>query len=184
MTRGRPPPGPLPGPFPVRSLVTGEGIDDRLRLVAILTRRLEQRLGDHLGVNLTDLSAMGHLMAQGPLTPSELASHLDVSTAASTHVVDRLERAGHASRERDAADRRKVLVVPAEDSVARALAALSPMLVALDTLVTGLSEADRTVISRFLEQVIDLYDAELQRPLAPKPPSPSTRDTNRKPSHD
>ncbi len=164
MAKGRMPPGPPEGPVPERSLFAGDDIGDRLRLIAVLTRRIEQRLGAHLGVNLTDLSALEHLISHGPLTPSDLASRLEVTTAASTHIVDRLERAGHVSRERDTTDRRKVLVVPVEASVARATRELTPVLESLDALVAGLSEADRAVIERFLGQVIDVYVAALQRP--------------------
>jgi DNA-binding MarR family transcriptional regulator len=171
MARGRLPPEPPEGPVPERSLFAGGGISDRLRLIAVLTRRIEQRLGEHLGVNLTDLSAMEHLISDGPLTPSDLASRLEVSTAAGTQIVDRLERAGHVSRERDAADRRKVLVVPVEASVARAIQQLTPVLESLDAVVAGLSEADRAVVERFLGQVIDVYVAALKRPSGTCAPS-------------
>ncbi|WP_395847522.1 MarR family winged helix-turn-helix transcriptional regulator [Cystobacter fuscus] len=163
MARGRTPPGPPEAELEQLRLAGGE-IGDRLRLIAVLTRKIEQRMGEHLGVNLTDLSAMEHLVSEGPLTPSDLASRLEVSTAASTHIVDRLERAGHVSRERDAADRRKVLVVPAEASVARVIQQLMPVLMSLDAVVSGLSEADRAVVERFLGQVIDVYVTALERP--------------------
>ncbi|WP_395857036.1 MarR family winged helix-turn-helix transcriptional regulator [Cystobacter fuscus] len=163
MAKGRMPPGPPEAALERLRLAGGE-IGDRLRLVAVLTRRIEQRMGEHLGVNLTDLSAMEHLISDGPLTSSDLASRLEVSTAASTHIVDRLERAGHVSRERDAADRRKVLVVPAEASVAQVIQQLAPVLESLDAVVSGLSEAERAVVDRFLDQVIDVYVAALQRP--------------------
>jgi DNA-binding MarR family transcriptional regulator len=158
------PPGRPEGSALEQLRLAGGEIGDRLRLVAVLTRRLEQRMGEHLGVNLTDLSAMEHLISDGPLTPSDLASRLEVSTAAGTHIVDRLERAGHVSRERDAADRRKVLVVPVEASVARVIQQLGPVLESLDAVVAGLSEADRAVVERFLGQVIDVYVTALERP--------------------
>ncbi|ATB38697.1 Transcriptional regulator, MarR family [Cystobacter fuscus] len=164
MAKGRLPPGPPEGADLERLLLAGGEIGDRLRLVSLLTRRIEQRLGEHLGVNLTDLSAMEHLISNGPLTPSDLASRLEVTTAASTHIVDRLERAGHVSRERDATDRRKVLVVPVEASVARVIQQLTPMLESLDAVVAGLSEADRAVVERFLGQIIDVYVTALERP--------------------
>ncbi|WP_245919569.1 MarR family winged helix-turn-helix transcriptional regulator [Melittangium boletus] len=158
-----------------------------MRLIALLTRRIEQRVGELLGINLTDLVALDHLIAQGPKTPSDLASLLEVTTAASTHIVDRLERAGHVSREPDATDRRKVLVVPVAASVDRVRQVVEPVLERLDAIIDGLSEADVAVIERFLGQIIDFYVAELQRPLGtPTPSKPSSNPPRRRgkgPSH-
>lgn len=188
MARGRMPPGTPKGPVPVRSLVAREGVGERLRHISVLTRRIEKRLGEHLGINLTDLAAMEHLFSFGPLTPSDLASRLDVSTAASTHIVDRLERAGHVSRERDAADRRKVRVVATQTSIARASEELTPVLESLDAVMDGLSEADRAVVERFLDQIIGAYASELQRPRGAQAPSRNTRPPRsakkRSPFHD
>jgi DNA-binding MarR family transcriptional regulator len=150
-------PGGLPDPRGMP--IAGDLIGQRLQMVAILTRRIEERLGVSLGVNLTDLSAMEQLIASGPLTPTELASRLKVSTAASSHVVDRLEAAGHVKRERRTDDRRKVLVVPAPASVERTLQQLAPMLNGLNTVVAELPEGDRAVVERFLGRVLDVYEA-------------------------
>src|SRR4051794_23945370 len=102
-----------------RADLTGSGmpevspISQQLREVDALSRAFERRLGSVLTVNQTDLTAMEHLIQEGPLTPSELASRLKVSTAASTLVVDRLVALGHAERHPHERDRRKIVVVPA-----------------------------------------------------------------------
>jgi DNA-binding MarR family transcriptional regulator len=186
MARGARPPGASAGPGKARP--RSEGIRGRLRHIALLTRKYERRVGDHLGVNLMDLSALDFLMSQGPRTPSDLASELEVTTAASTHIVDRLERAGHASREPDATDRRKVLVVPVPASIERVHQALAPTIARLETLIAGLSEPEMAVVERFLGQVVDFYTDELQQPLGtPTPTTPPSRSPPRRsgkdPSH-
>jgi DNA-binding MarR family transcriptional regulator len=139
----------------------------RLKTISMLTRQIGRRIGESLGVNVTDMAALEQLLNHGPMTPSELAEHLKVTTAAATQIVDRLERAGHVARERRASDRRKVCVVPVEASVDRAFAQLAPMLDGLDGVIARLSPAERQVIESFLDQVVDVYGAVVGQP----PPS-------------
>lgn len=72
----------------------------------------------HGGINGTDMQAVGLLMSQGPATPGELAARTGLTAGgAITAVIDRLERAGYVTRERDAADRRKVIVRAVPETV-------------------------------------------------------------------
>jgi DNA-binding MarR family transcriptional regulator len=123
----------------------------------MLTRQIGRRIGENLGVNVTDMAALEHLLNNGPMTPGQLASHLKVTTAAATQIVDRLERAGHVARERRTHDRRKICVVPVPASLDRAFAQLAPMMDGLDGVIAGLSPAERQVIERFLDQVVEVY---------------------------
>ncbi|NBD14268.1 MarR family transcriptional regulator [Corallococcus sp. Z5C101001] len=148
-------------------MLAGDRIGQQLQTLSLLTRRIEARLGDSLGVNSTDLSAMEQLITSGPMSPTDLASRLKVTTAAGTYIVDRLERAGHVAREKQSDDRRKVRVVPAPESVARVFQHLTPMLTGLDALVAGLPAADRAVIEQFLGRVIDVYRAAADPAAAP-----------------
>ncbi|ALG09846.1 MarR family transcriptional regulator [Kibdelosporangium phytohabitans] len=130
---------------------------ERLQQVGTLTRVIEQGLSGALGVNSTDLSAMEHLTTDGPLTAKELADRLRVSTAASTHIVDRLEKAGHIVRRPHATDRRKVLVEPVQESMTRIFDHLHPLLHGVENLVGALSPADRDVVEAFLTGVVRIY---------------------------
>ena len=72
----------------------------------------------HGGINSTDMQAVSLLMTEGPATPGELAERTGLTAGgAITAVVDRLERAGYVTRERDANDRRKVIVTARVDTV-------------------------------------------------------------------
>jgi DNA-binding MarR family transcriptional regulator len=145
--------------------LAGDPIGHLLQTLAILTRALEHRLGADLGLNLTDLAALEQLVTHGPLTPGDLAARLQVTTPAGTQIVDRLERAGHIRRERQAADRRKVLVIPAPASVARLHDELASLLAGLDAVVADLTPDRRAVIETFLGRIVGVYRAVLDPKL-------------------
>ncbi|SER90548.1 MarR family winged helix-turn-helix transcriptional regulator [Actinokineospora terrae] len=135
----------------------GNPVMERLQEVGALTRVIEKGLGGALGVNATGLSAMEHLASDGPLTAKDIADRLRVSTAASTHIVDRLEKAGHVVRRPHATDRRKVLVEPVQESVTRLFDHLNPLLRGVEGLVEALSAGDRDVVANFLNEVVRIY---------------------------
>jgi DNA-binding MarR family transcriptional regulator len=139
-------------------------ISDQLRQVDALSRAFERRLGTVLSVNQTDLTAMEHLIQEGPLTPSELATRLKVSTAASTLVVDRLVALGHAERHPHERDRRKIVVVPARASVDRTVQELLPVIHGIAGIVDDMTDAERAVVSTFLDRVAAVYRAAVTTP--------------------
>lgn len=77
------------------------------------------------GLNSTDLQALGILVADGPVTPGELAQRTGITSGgAITLLVDRLEAAGYAHRSRDVHDRRRVRVTADAEKVAERLGPL------------------------------------------------------------
>ena len=58
-------------------------------------------------MNVSDMRAILLLSERGPMGGAELARRLGISSAATTVLVDRLERAGHFERVRDTGDRRR-----------------------------------------------------------------------------
>ena len=148
-------------------------IMQRLKAISFLNLEIGKKIGETLGVNVTDMAAMELLIDARTLTPSQLASQLKVTTAAATQIVDRLERAGHVTRERKTIDRRKIFVAPVEASEVRAFALLAPMLDALSGVISDLTPAERSVIETFLDQVVDIYlQASGPPPLCPEPTEP------------
>ncbi|NGO13473.1 winged helix-turn-helix transcriptional regulator [Streptomyces sp. HC44] len=70
-----------------------------------------QAVADHLRLHPTDLQCLNLLsLERGPVTTGRIAELTGLTTGSATRLVDRLERAGYVVRERDAADRRRVLV--------------------------------------------------------------------------
>lgn len=77
-----------------------------------------QEVAQRVGLAGSDSQFLTLLRLHGPLTPGRLAALTGLSTGTVTGVVDRLEGAGFVRRERDAGDRRRVLVTPVEEALA------------------------------------------------------------------
>lgn len=65
---------------------------------------------ERIGINVTDLNCLNILALGGRMTAGDLAKTTGLSTASITGVLDRLEEAGFVRRERDAQDRRRVVI--------------------------------------------------------------------------
>lgn len=99
-----------------------------LRLILRVSEDFTGYMGEQLAVNQTDVAAMQYLITDGPMTPTQLAGKLELSTAATTVVADRLTKVGHVTREPHPTDRRAMIIKPAEESVAQAMRTLLPMI--------------------------------------------------------
>ncbi|EPD55709.1 MULTISPECIES: MarR family winged helix-turn-helix transcriptional regulator [Streptomyces] len=78
-----------------------------------------QAVADHLGLHPTDLQCLNLLTLEGaPVTTGRIAELTGLTTGSATRLVDRLERAGYVLRERDAEDRRRVLVATVPERIA------------------------------------------------------------------
>ena len=132
-----------------------------IREVREVSQEFELHVGRQLTVNPTDLQAMEHLIQSGPLGPTELAKRLGISTAAVTSVVDRLTALGHVSRTQHPTDRRGIVVVPAPESVARAMEALIPMIRGIDGVLDDFEPDEQATITAYLEQVLSVYRAQM-----------------------
>ena len=73
------------------------------------TDGFDDEVGRKLGLNSTDLRCLDWL-SERAMSAGELADATGLSSAATTSLLDRLERRGFVQRERDTVDRRKVLV--------------------------------------------------------------------------
>ncbi|MCQ4214379.1 MarR family winged helix-turn-helix transcriptional regulator [Streptomyces longispororuber] len=78
-----------------------------------------QAVADHIGLHPTDLQCLNLLtLEKAPVTTGRIAELTGLTTGSATRLVDRLEKAGYVVRERDTADRRRVLVVTVPEKVA------------------------------------------------------------------
>lgn len=102
-------------------------------------------LAEAAGLNGTDWYAMSLLQQAGALTSGELAERTGLTTGATTRLIDRLERAGHARRKSDPGDRRRVLVehVPNPD-------------LDIDAIVGPSRRHLAAVLSRYTPEQVDL----------------------------
>ncbi len=130
-----------------------------LREILDVTEDFERSLGDELSVNATDLTAMQHLIVAGSLSPTGLAERLQLSSAAVTSVIDRLEGLGHVQRMPNPDDRRGTIVVPTPASVGRAMSRIVPMITEIDHAIRDFDEHEQVVITRYLTRVVEAYRA-------------------------
>jgi DNA-binding MarR family transcriptional regulator len=73
------------------------------------TQAFDDAVGRAIGLNPTDLRGLDWLV-DGPKSAGEISVGTGLSSAATTDLIDRLERKGFVRRLRDKADRRRVLV--------------------------------------------------------------------------
>jgi DNA-binding MarR family transcriptional regulator len=83
---------------------------NQVRAVMIAADSYRRAMATVLGVGVTEVSALGEIRQDGPLTPSELARRLGLTSPSVTSLLDRLEAAGGVVRRRHPADRRSVLI--------------------------------------------------------------------------
>jgi DNA-binding MarR family transcriptional regulator len=96
------------------------GETDRAELLLAFNREIRQSsalgvmfsqtVAARLGITSTDLECLDFIGLKGVMTAGQLAEATGLTTGAVTGILDRLEKAGFARRERDTQDRRKVLV--------------------------------------------------------------------------
>lgn len=129
-----------------------------LRDLQLAIAEAELALARRMHLNPTDISAMAHLaFAEGALGTGELTGRLGISPAATTELVDRLERAGHVLRRRDDVDRRRVRLTPSPSAIVEVLSHLGPLLEQLDEVIEDTPEQDREAIHRYLVRVAEVY---------------------------
>lgn len=153
---------------PTRELIDhssmgGDEIAQITRVLAALRdwRETENRLSVEsrttMRLNETDMKALRFLVVsknQGVIvTPGSLAEHLDISTASTTKLLDRLEKAGHIVRAPHPTDRRALMITitagtheNVRDTVGRTHARRFEV-------VARLAPRDRETVIRFLTEL-------------------------------
>ncbi|GAA1057840.1 hypothetical protein GCM10017608_02420 [Agromyces luteolus] len=111
-----------------------------------------------LGANdLAALEAVVQAEPGHPIGPADLARRLDVSTAAATGVVDRLEARGHLLRRPHATDRRRIVLEMTPSADAAVEEALIPLLAALGGVEERFDAEEQRVIVRYLGEILEVW---------------------------
>lgn len=133
----------------------GQALIDELRAGAFLAVRFHAAVAAHAGINITDVTCLGVLDKNGPLTPGELAQHAGLTRGgAITTAIDRLERAGFVRRSRDNADRRKVTVELLRDGPYAALTTIFDELAgSYAKVIAARPAAERAALLEFTTQI-------------------------------
>jgi DNA-binding MarR family transcriptional regulator len=91
----------------------GDAIADlakALRLLGVTGEHFSHVLARQLKLAPSDLVAIGHLATDGPLTPRDLATRMEMTSGTMTALLDRVERAGFLERNSNPDDRRSLLI--------------------------------------------------------------------------
>jgi DNA-binding MarR family transcriptional regulator len=112
--------------------------------------RHQQAIAEKLGLNLTDFKALGVLHRRGDMTPKSLAAAVGMSAAATTTIIDRLEKARYVERKRGGGDRRSVNVHALEGSEKKVERLYKSLRELTKTLVASYSKKDLQVIANYL----------------------------------
>ncbi|MED4956629.1 MarR family transcriptional regulator [Paenibacillus macerans] len=113
---------------------------------------LHQTISEKIGLNATDHKCLDYLLKAGPVTAGRLAELTGLTTGAVTSVIDRLEQAGFATRDKDPNDRRKVLVKAVSEKSELISSLFGSALKATKELVTRYNEQESRIILGFLKQ--------------------------------
>jgi DNA-binding MarR family transcriptional regulator len=130
-------------------------IKDSLRDLRNQLSLLNRQVGAHLELKDVDLDCLDLVNSQGPISPSALARRAGLHPATMTGVLDRLERAGWLTRERDPADRRAVVIRARRDRNAELYRLLSGMNSSMDDICAGYTDAELELLADFLHRTTD-----------------------------
>ena len=105
-----------------------------------------------MSLETSELAALEHLQAAGPMTQKRLVERLSMSPGAVTAMIDRLESRGYVERIPNPEDRRSALVLITKAGLEELLRHLWPYIEDMKGLEEGFSEEERAVIARFLRE--------------------------------
>lgn len=143
-------------------------VKDSLRDVGSQLSRLSHGVGSRLDMRDGDLECLDLITRHGPLSPTALARLAGLHPATMTGVLDRLERGGWITRDRDRADRRSVMVRAERGrgaEILRLYLVESGMNSALDEILGDYAVADLAVLAGFLRRTAEAGRAAADRLL-------------------
>ena len=103
-----------------------------------------------MSLEASELAALEHLQASGPMTQKHLGKRLSMSPGAVTAMIDRLESRRYVQRTPNPEDRRSALVGITKAGIEESLRHLRHYIEDMRALEEGFSEEERAVVARFL----------------------------------
>jgi DNA-binding MarR family transcriptional regulator len=137
-----------------RRRLTNE-IKDSLRDLRGQLALLNHQIGARLELKDVDLDCLDLISRHGPLSPSTLARRAGLHPATMTGILDRLERGGWITRDRDPDDRRAVAIRALRDRGAEVFRLYAGMNSKLDELCAGYSDDQLELLADFLRRTTD-----------------------------
>lgn len=121
-------------------------------------RRTEEQVSEasnaYMKLNRTDMRAL-HFLIVGEnraelATPGAISTHLGISTASTTKLLDRLERGGHITRESHPSDRRALVIRVTPETRQAAMSTVGRQQARRFNSAARLSAQERDVVIRFI----------------------------------
>jgi DNA-binding MarR family transcriptional regulator len=128
----------------------GGDLADQVREHSSAVMRYAAATAKRMSLEVSELSALEHLQAAGPMTLGRLGERLSMSPGAVTALVDRLERKGYVERVPNPKDRRSALVRETEAGLEESLEHLWPYIEEMRGIEERFSEEERAIVARFL----------------------------------
>ena len=127
-----------------------------MRRLSIEIDGLDQRAAEHFRISRTDLRVIDNLRSSGPLTPSQLARAVGLTSGGLSIALERLERIGYIRRSRHPDDRRSVVVDATDAVVPFETAVFAALGKRMDRLLAGYSNEELLTIKHYLEHAASL----------------------------
>jgi DNA-binding MarR family transcriptional regulator len=108
---------------------------------------LNHQVSGKLRLKDVDLDCLDLIVRRGPLSPSALARLAGLHPATMTGILDRLERGGWVTRDRDPADRRAVVVSAVRDRNAEVIRLYAHMNTSMDQICADYGETELEVLA-------------------------------------
>ncbi|WP_051423377.1 MarR family winged helix-turn-helix transcriptional regulator [Arthrobacter sp. MA-N2] len=130
-----------------------------LQQFTVETDRYVEAVSSSHDLHRTDLNALAAMVAAAregrTMTPGALRTALNLSSPATTALVDRLDRAGHLARHRSEKDRRQVHLEMTDSARATGSQLFSPLASAIAPVIGALSPEELHTVMTFMQGVIE-----------------------------
>jgi DNA-binding MarR family transcriptional regulator len=123
-----------------------------------------QAVADRVGMHATDLQCLSLLTIEpGPVTTGQLAELTGLTSGSASRLVDRLVKAGYVRRKRDAADRRRVLVIPVRQAIRKVGAIWDSLGPAWSEMFDGYTADELALLIRHMRRTTELSRRQVER---------------------
>ncbi|GAA4512522.1 MarR family transcriptional regulator [Actinoallomurus oryzae] len=132
-------------------------VKESLRELSIQLSLLNRQVGAHIDLKDVDFYCLDLINRLGPLSPSTLARRAGLHPATMTGILDRLQRGGWVTRERDpdAADRRAVTVRALRLRNSELFHLYAGMNTAMDDICAGYNDTELKLLADFLQRTTE-----------------------------